>query len=92
MPPYCWTAPAPALYAARASPAPNRNLAISPERILAAPLTRWPAADPIGFTPIPLAVEGMICISPSAPAELTADGLKPDSVLATAANSVGGET
>ena len=43
----------------------------------------------MGFTPSPLAVDGMICINPSAPAELTADGLKPDSVLATAASSVG---
>src|SRR5688500_15033141 len=40
-------------------------------------------------TPRPRAVAGMSCISPCAPALLTAFGLYPDSTLATAASSFG---
>ena len=40
-----------------------------------------------GFTPSDAAVVGMSCMRPSAPAGLTAFGLKPDSCFATAARS-----
>src|SRR5471032_2559589 len=42
------------------------------------------------FTPRPDAVDGMSCMRPWAPAELTALVLKPDSCLATAANREAG--
>ena len=40
-------------------------------------------------TPRPCAVEGMSCISPCAPAELVAFGLKPDSCATIARTSAG---
>ena len=46
-------------------------------------------AGSAGLTPSPWAVAGMNCMRPVAPAEETAEELKFDSVLATAASSAG---
>src|SRR5436309_6042865 len=86
MPPYRCTAPAPALYAARASGV-ELNCLSRPDSIRAAPSTAWDGSS--GFTPRPAAVLGISCIRPWAPAGLTARALYPDSTFATAASSFG---
>src|SRR5947209_759479 len=58
-----------------------------PARMRAAPSTAW--AGSRGSMPSDLAVAGMICMSPMAPAPLVAAGLKPDSARATAASRLG---
>src|SRR6266702_87462 len=87
MPPYWLTAPAPALYAVRASGTePNR--ARLPERIFAA--APMACAGSKALTPAPAAVDGISCMSPCAPAGLTAWALPPDSCWATAASRPAG--
>ena len=83
------TAFSPALYAARARCLSPLNIVSSSLRYLTPP---WMVSvgSMMFWTPKRLAVSGMSCISPRAPARDTADGLKPDSAVITAWTAVHG--
>src|SRR6185437_11738795 len=64
------------------------NWPMYPDNSWAAPSMAWAGSN--GLIPRPASVPGMICMIPSAPAELTTFGSKSDSCLATAVSRVTG--